>query len=75
VENENILFLKVTWESLHDLENHLRSDSFSVLLGAMTLLNEPPEFEFNEVKVISGMEVIREARNFFNKPMSHGELR
>jgi quinol monooxygenase YgiN len=62
LENENALFLKEEWENFCDLENHLRSDGFSVLLGAMRLLNEPPEFEINEVRVTSGIEVIREAR-------------
>jgi quinol monooxygenase YgiN len=62
VENANILFFKEEWETLWDLENHLRSYRFSVLLGAMRLLVEPPEFEFNEVKATSGIEVIRAAR-------------
>jgi quinol monooxygenase YgiN len=65
VEDENIFFFKEQWESLGDLENHLRSDGFSVLLGAMSLLIEPPRFELNEVKVTSGMEVIRAAREKF----------
>jgi quinol monooxygenase YgiN len=62
VENENILFFKEEWETFVDLENHLRSKEFSVLMGAMRLLMKPPEFEFNEVKVMSGMEFIRAAR-------------
>lgn len=43
VEDENELSLTEEWESMEDLNRHLQSGIFAVLLGAMSLLKHPQE--------------------------------
>jgi hypothetical protein len=45
-----------------DLDNHLRSDRFAVLIGAMSLLNADPEVRFNTVESMAGAEDIKAVR-------------
>jgi quinol monooxygenase YgiN len=62
LEDENILFFEEEWRKRVDLENHLRSDHFSVLNGAMRLLCTEPEIRFNTVASVVGPETIKTAR-------------
>jgi len=61
VENESLLFIEEEWKTREDLENHLRSDHFSVLNGAMRLLRVEPDIRFNTIASTSGPEVIAAA--------------
>ena len=45
VEDENELCLFGEWESREDLDSHLQSEVFKVLLGAMSLLKDPHELK------------------------------
>jgi quinol monooxygenase YgiN len=62
VEAENIIFFIEEWQSREDLETHLRSSHFGVLIGAMKLLNKEPEFRINTIASMAGAEVIKAAR-------------
>ncbi len=62
VEDENIISLVEEWETQEELDNHLRSEQFSVLLGAMNLLSKPPDIKFNAVSYTSGIEALNAAR-------------
>ena len=62
VENNNAFILIQEWETQADLDNHIRSDLFGVLLGAMSLLSEPLEIKFNTVLYVAGMEAVEEVR-------------
>jgi quinol monooxygenase YgiN len=62
VEDEGIFFFKEEWMTREDLGNHLRSDRFAVLVGAMSLLNADPEIRFNTVESLAGAEDIKAAR-------------
>ncbi len=42
-ENENDILLVEAWETRNELDDHLRSGSFMVLMGARLLLTRPPE--------------------------------
>ena len=61
-EDENSFALVEEWETQEDLDNHLRSDRFGVLLGAKSLLSKPFEFKLNGVSYTSGMEAVKAAR-------------
>ncbi len=61
-EDENSFSLVEEWVTQEDLDNHLRSDRFGVLLGAKSLLSEPHEIKINTVSYTSGMEAVRAAR-------------
>ena len=62
VETENMIFFKEEWESSEDLGTHLRSAHFSVLIGAMKLLDKEPEIRFNTIASTAGAETIKAAR-------------
>ncbi len=61
MENENALSLVEKWETQEDLDNHLRSDKFSALLGTNNLLSKPFEFKLNGVSYTAGMEAVKAA--------------
>ncbi len=63
MENRNIFSLIEEWENQEDLDNHVRSDNFSVLLGAMrNLLSEAPDTEIKTVAQVTGIETLERAR-------------
>jgi len=62
VENENNIFFKEEWETSEDLNTHLRSVHFDVLMGAMKLLNKEPEIRFNTIASTAGAEAVKAAR-------------
>jgi quinol monooxygenase YgiN len=47
VENENLFSLVEEWETKEDRDNYLKSGHFSVLRGAMSLLEEPPDITYS----------------------------
>ena len=58
VQDENSFNLIEEWQTQDDLDNHLQSDNFGILLGAMNLLSEPPEIKLNAISYTAGMEAI-----------------
>ena len=62
VENDNAFMLIEEWETQADLDNHLRSDRFGVLLGALNLLSDTPEFRFDTLAHAAGIEALKAFR-------------
>jgi quinol monooxygenase YgiN len=62
VEDENVLFFEEEWKTREDLDNHLRSDHFGVLNGAMRLLRVEPDIRFNTIASTTGPETIKAIR-------------
>ena len=63
MEEENKFRLVGKWTRQEDMYTHLRSDTFSILLGAMNLLKEPPDIKFYVAScTASGMEPINMIR-------------
>ncbi len=63
IEDENRFSLLEEWETRKDLDRHIRSQRFGVLLGSKTLLCEPPAIQINTVSLTEGMEAIHAVRN------------
>jgi quinol monooxygenase YgiN len=63
IEDRNVFSLVQEWETREDLDDHIKSNRFSVLLGTKSLLCEPQQIEIHTVSQSEGMEVIHEARN------------
>ncbi len=57
-EDENRLFLFEEWDTQENFKDHLKSERFRVLRGAMNLLKEPYEMRFHTVSHPAGMEEI-----------------
>ena len=49
IEDENRFFLLEEWDTQENLKNHLKSEHFKVIRGAMNLLQEPYEKTFHTV--------------------------
>lgn len=63
IEDKNLFNLMEEWETREDLEHHIRSHRFGVLLGSKTLLCEPPKIQIHTVSQSEGMETIHVARS------------
>jgi len=63
IENDNRFSLVQVWQNRTDLDVHLRSDKFTVLIGAKSLLSQPPEITMNEVTHSSGWEAVEAVRS------------
>jgi len=61
--SEPALVLVQMWESQATLENHLRSEAYRRVLGAIELSGAPPEVRFDHVSETEGMELIERSRN------------
>jgi len=59
VEDEGVLLFEEKWKTREDLENHLRSDHFGVLNGAMKLLRVEPDIRFNTIVSTARPEAIK----------------
>jgi quinol monooxygenase YgiN len=46
------------WETQEDLNNHLRSDDFAVLFGAINLLKKTSEIKFRVLTPTAGIEAV-----------------
>ena len=62
IENDNSLSLIQIWERQADLNRHLRSNLFSVLMGTRSLLKQAPEITLNEVSSTAGWEAVEAVR-------------
>jgi quinol monooxygenase YgiN len=63
IENDSCLSLIQMWESRADLDDNLRSDRFTVLMGTRSLLSQAPEITIGEVSNSSGWEAVEAVRN------------
>ena len=62
IEDKNRFSLLEEWETREDMDLHIRSYRFGVLLGTKTLLSEPPKIQIHTVSQSEGMETIHEVR-------------
>ena len=58
VKNENIIYFKEEWQTSEDLDTHLNSRHYNVLIGAMALLRNKPEIRFSTIASIAGVETV-----------------
>ena len=63
IEDKNVFTLIEEWETREDLDDHIKSDRFSVLLGTKSLLCEPPRIEIHTVFRSEGMETVNAVRS------------
>ena len=62
LEDEEQICFREKWKSKEDLDAHLRSGNFGVLIGATKLLNKEPEFSFDTISSSAGAEAVKAAR-------------
>ena len=60
---DNLVFSLIEeWETREDLDRHIRSERFSVLLGTKSLLAKPLEMKIHTVSHSEGAEVVNALR-------------
>ena len=63
IEDKNQFNLLQEWETRKDLDLHLSSHRFGVLLGTKALLSGPPNVEIHTVSRSEGMEAVNAVRS------------
>jgi quinol monooxygenase YgiN len=58
IGEEDALCLMEEWASPEDLNDHLRSDYFAILLGAAKLLKKSSELDFKLLTQTAGIEAV-----------------
>ena len=71
IEDENFLTLIEEWQTREELDRHLKSNLFGVLLGANTLLWESPLIQIHTVSQSERVEAIDVVRNRRNQLMEN----
>ncbi len=62
IESENVFNLISEWENRKELDHHIKSDRFGVLLGIKSLLAEPIKIQIFTVSNTEGMETVNAVR-------------
>lgn len=62
IRDPNVFTLLEAWENREDLQDHLNSDKFGVLLGTKGLLREPQKIQIYAVSHSEETEAVRAAR-------------
>ena len=62
MDGKTVFNLIEEWETREDLDRHIRSERFSVLLGTKSLLAKPLEMKIHTVSHSEGAEVIHALR-------------
>lgn len=62
VEAENNIFFKEEWNTREDLDFHLKSNHFGVLVGAMKLLTQEPVIRFHTIESTAGAELLKDCK-------------
>jgi quinol monooxygenase YgiN len=51
------------WESRENLEHHIKSDLYRIILSLMELFGEPPQIKLNTISNTEGLEAIEALRS------------
>ncbi|MDD9301509.1 MAG: antibiotic biosynthesis monooxygenase [Desulfobacter sp.] len=62
IKDKNSFCLFEEWETREDLDYHIKTFRFKVLLGTKTLLRKPPEIRIYTVSRTQGMEAVEAIR-------------
>ena len=62
IENDNVFNVIQTWQSRQDLDEHIRSDTFNLLIGSRYLLSHPPEIIIGDTSQPLGWEPAESVR-------------
>ncbi len=62
IENENSVSIIGEWETREDLDRHMRSDKFGILLGTKNLLKEKQGILIHTISHSEGMDAVNTVR-------------
>jgi quinol monooxygenase YgiN len=70
IDGKTVFNLIEEWETREDLDRHIRSERFSILIGTKSLLARPLEMKIHTVSHTEGGEVINWLRDKVNSKKS-----
>jgi len=62
-KNENRLFMVSHWENRKKLDDYLKLDAFSALMGSKILLTTSPSIDIESIMSREGIEAVEKARS------------
>ncbi len=62
IDDKNRFALIEEWKTPKEMDNHIQSLQFGVLLGTKTLLSEPPRIRIHTVSQTWGMDAVQALR-------------
>ncbi|MBF0102759.1 MAG: antibiotic biosynthesis monooxygenase [Desulfobacterales bacterium] len=62
IEDQNIFSLLEEWNNRENMNIHIKSDRFGVLLGTMSLLRKPMTIQIHTVSNSEGMKMVNTLR-------------
>jgi quinol monooxygenase YgiN len=62
IEDQNLLSLLQEWQTRKDLDLHLKSEMFGILLGTKSLLSKPHGIHIYTIQRSEGIEAVHSAR-------------
>lgn len=63
IDDENLIYLEETWEHRSYLDEHLRSYTFSALIGSVDFLGAKHEIRINDLNDTDGLGAVQSARS------------
>jgi quinol monooxygenase YgiN len=73
IDDNNVFNLISEWETREQLNRHMQSDRFSVLLGTKSFLKEPFKIQIFTVQDTEGMEAVNTVRKKNETDFTHGK--
>jgi quinol monooxygenase YgiN len=65
IEDENSVSIIEEWKAREDLDRHMRSDRFGILLGTKSLLKDKQRILIHTISHSEGMKVVNTDRGIF----------
>ena len=63
MDDPDAVLLLEEWESRENLEHHIKSESYRIILSLIELSDEAPEIKMNTISKTEGLEAIEAIRS------------
>lgn len=64
LSDPDAIFLVEEWESREELDRHIKSEQFRIILSLMEFSSDYPEFKINTISETEGLEAVQKVRGF-----------
>lgn len=62
-DEPHAIMIEELWKTREDLQRHLRSDTYRLILLVIEMAESPPEIRFDSILCSTGLELIENERN------------
>ena len=67
VDDPDAVFLVEEWKTRKELERHISSDQYRIILSLVEISAKPPEFKLRTISKTEGMEILEAVRGTLRK--------